>query len=144
MRLITQLRGVDTLSLRTRPLIDAARRGAGFGVSEAGQILVEEEKNNVPVDTGNLRDHIHAELVESTETRVVVAVSPAYEDPGPYGIDPAYARRIEEGFVDTDSLGRVYHQAAQPFVRTSWDAKQGDARQAIVDGIYSELDAVKR
>ena len=45
------------------------------------------------------------------------------------GSNAPYARRIEHGFADTDSLGRVYNQAAQPVWRPVFDynkAKYGD------------------
>jgi hypothetical protein len=135
------LAGVDVLTLRTKALIAAARRGLSDGMAEGAQILVEEEKTLVAVGTGNLRDHIHAELVEATDTRITVIVTPVYDDPNEYGFDPAYARRIERGFIGPDKLGRVYHQAAQPYVRPSWDARQGDVRETIKDRIVEELDA---
>ena len=144
MRLIVQLKGVDALSLRTKALISAAQRGMKFGVAEAGQILEDEAKTQVPVETGHLRDSIHQELLESTDTRQVVAVTPAYEEPNPWGFEPAYARRVEYGFAGTDSLGRHYHQAPEPYMRPAWDMKQDEARKAITEGIYQELDAVRR
>lgn len=144
MTLTVQLKGVDAVSLRTKALIKAAQQGLKFGVSEAGQILEDEAKTLVPVDTGHLRDSIHQELVESTETRQVIKVTPAYDEPNPWGFEPAYARRIEYGFVGSDSLGRHYHQAAQPYMRPAFDTKQDEARDAIKNGIYDELDAVTR
>lgn len=141
MRLMVQLKGVDVLSLVTQKLINAAREGAKQSVSDAAQLFVEEAQTLVPVDTGHLRESIHAELVEATDTLTVVAVTPAYEDPNPYGFEPAYARRIEYGFAGADSLGRVYHQAAQPYMRPAFDSKQEEAKQLIKDGIYQELDA---
>lgn len=145
MRLTVQLKGVDTVTLRTKALVAAARRGLSDGVSEGAQILVDEAQSLVPVDTGYLRDHIHAELLETTDTRITVEVTPRYEDPNPWGYDPAYARRIEEGFEGQDSLGRIYHQPAQPYMRPAWDSKQGEVRQTIVDSIHGELDqAVSR
>lgn len=144
MHLVVSLKGVDQISLRTKALFRAAQQGMKFGVSEAGQILEDEAKTLVPVKTGHLRDSIHQELIESTDVRQVIAVTPAYEEPNPYGFEPAYARRIEYGFVGTDSLGRHYNQAPQPYMRPAFDTKQDEARQAIKDSIYQELDAVKR
>ena len=141
MRLMVQMKGVDSLSLVTKRLIEASRQGLNHGVSEAAQLFVDEAKALVPVDTGHLQDSIHAELLEQTDTRTVVAVTPAYEESNPYGFEPAYARRIEYGFMGTDSLGRSYHQAAQPYMRPAFDNKQDEARQAIKDGIVQELDA---
>ena len=144
MRLNVHLKGVDTLSLRTKALIEAARTGLRFGTAEAAQILIEEAKTLVPVDTGHLRDSIHAELVEQDDLHSIVAVKPAYEEPNPYGFDPAYARRIEYGFVGPDALGRVYHQAAQAYMRPAWDGKKDEAREAIAEGIYTQLESAHK
>lgn len=144
MKLIVQLKGVDTLSLRTKALVAAAQRGAKFGVSEAGQLLVDEAKMLVPVDTGRLRDSIHAELLEATDTRTVVAVTPAYEEPNEYGFAPEYARAVEYGFTALNKAGRNQHTPAQPYMRPSFDGKKGECEQTIKDSIYAELDAVKR
>jgi len=60
-------------------------------------------KGLVPVDTGNLKDNIQAQKVEDT----LYLVNAGTE----------YARRVELGFKDADSLGRVYDQAGQPYMR---------------------------
>jgi HK97 gp10 family phage protein len=138
--LTVQLQGVDAISLRTKALIAAARLGAQEGVSEGAQIIVDEAKQLVPVDTGHLRDSIHQELVESTAEQITVAVTPVYEEPNEYGIEPPYARRIEYGFVGADRLGRIYNQPAQPYMRPAFDTKQEEAREAIKNGIHARLD----
>jgi hypothetical protein len=142
VRLSVQVKGIDTLSLRTKALIAAAERGMKSGVAEGGQILVDEAQVFVPVLTGNLRDHIHAELVEATDTRATINVLPAFTDPNPYGLDPEYARRVHDGFIGTDSLGRHYHQAGQPFMNQAWDSKKDEVQQAIKDHLIEEVDAV--
>jgi hypothetical protein len=141
MRLTVQLAGVNTVDLRTKALIAAARRGMSDGLSEGAQMLVEEAQTLVPVDTGRLRDSIHAELVEATETRIQVVVTPAYDEPNEYGFEPAYARRIEYGFVGEDRLGRHYHQAASPYLRPAWDGKINEIRETIRQHVYEELDS---
>ncbi len=140
MRLTVQLAGVNTVDLRTKALIAAARRGMSDGISEGAQLLVTEAQSIVPVDTGHLRDSIHAELVEATDTKISVVVTPAYDEPNRWGFEPAYARRIEYGFMQADSLGRNYHQPAQPYMRPAWDAKQDEVRQTIKDHVIEELD----
>ncbi len=140
MKLTVQLKGVDVLSLVTKRLISAAQQGMKESVSEAAQLFVDEAQLLVPVDTGHLRDSIHAELLEASDTRAVIAVTPAYEEPNEWGFEPAYARRIEYGFQGPDALGRVYHQAAQPYMRPAFDSKQDEARQVIKDGIVGALD----
>lgn len=145
MKLIVTMKGVDTLSLRTKKLIAAAMTGVKFGVSEAAQLFVDEAKALVPVKTGTLRDAIHAELGEVTSTRVTAIVTPVYEEAGtPEGFWPPYARRVEFGFMGQDSRGRNYHQAAQPYMRPAFDSKQAEAREAIRESVFQELDAVRR
>jgi hypothetical protein len=144
MKLITQLKGVDTVSLKTRAMIAAAALGAKFGVSEGAQILVDEARALVPRDTGLLENYgIHSELLESTDTRFVVAVAPAWSADNIYGFEPAYARRIEYGFIGYDSLGRYYHNAAQPFMRPAWDGRHQEVYETIRDSIYQELEGVR-
>lgn len=139
MRLSARMTGLDALSLKVKYLKEAAQRGLKFGVQEAGQILEVEAKVNVPVLTGNLRDHIHTEVKVDEPERQVMVVTPVTEASNPWGIDPAYARRIELGFVGEDSLGRMYHQPAQPYMRPARDTKGAEAVQAIKDSVKSEL-----
>ena len=140
MNLQVSVAGTDALTLRFKYLIEAAQQGLKFGVSEGADLIAEEAKTIVPVDTGNLRDHIHAETVIDQPERQVMAVTPVVESSNEYGFDPAYARRIELGFMGTDKLGRTYHQAAQPYMRPAFDQKKEEARAAIKDGVMSALD----
>jgi hypothetical protein len=60
------------------------------------------------------------------------------------GPDVPYGRRIELGFIGTDSLGRKYHQGPRPYLRPAFDSKQQEALQAMVqvarETIYEALD----
>jgi len=141
MKLIVRMEGVDTLTLKVKYLIRGAMKGLKEGTPEAANLFVEEARALVPVDTGNLRDHIHAQEFESTDTRYTMQVAPFVPADNKYGFDPAYARRIEYGFFDKDSLGRDYHQAAQPYMRPAFDNKQDEAAAAIKESVYTELDA---
>jgi len=141
MRLIAQLSGLDALSLKVSYLINAARDGLKLSVPEAAQMIVLEAQANVRVETGNLREHIHAEsLIDEPETQVL-QVAPFVEAGNKWGFDPAYARRIEYGFIGQDSLGRNYHQAAQPYMRPAADTVGSDALATIKQGVYDQLDA---
>ena len=64
----------------------------------------------------------------------------ASEPPDVMLVDPPYARRIELGFVGQDSLGRHYHQAAQPYMAPAFSNKQDEARQMIKDEVTGALD----
>ncbi len=145
MNLSVSVSGTDALTLRFKYLIKAAQQGLVFGVEEAAGLIEEEAKTIVPVDTGNLRDHIHTEQVINQPERQVLAVMAVYSAGKTgsgidYGFDPPYARRIELGFFGPDKLGRVYHQAAQPYMRPAFDQKKAEAAQAIKDGVLSGID----
>ncbi len=141
MNITARMEGLDALSLKVRYLRDAAKAGLKAGVSEGAGLFEQEAKVLVPVDTGNLRDHIHTEVLVDEAEMQIRAVTPTVEASNKYGFDPAYARRIEYGFVGPDSLGRNYHQAAQPYMRPAFDSQKEAARQAITDGVYEQLDA---
>lgn len=141
MRLTVQISGLDALSLKVSYLINAARDGLKLSVPEAAQLFTEEAKAIVPVDSGNLRDAIHAEVLEDSPERQIMQVAPFVEAGNEWGFDPAYARRIEYGFVGQDSLGRTFHQPAQPYMRPAFDAKQAEAAETIKTGIYDQLDS---
>lgn len=143
MKLIVTVRGVDAISLKVKRWVDFARVGLKFGASEAAFIFENEAKAQVPVDTGMLRDGIHTETIEDAPTRQVLAVTPVVESGNKYGFDPAYARRIEFGFMGTDSLGRTYHQPAQPYMRTAFEMRKADAEEAIRNGVLENLQGAR-
>lgn len=131
MRLTVQLQNLDALSLKVRYLRDAARVGLRLGVSEAAGLFEAEAKDIVPVDTGTLRDSIHTETLIDEAEKQQLSVEP----------NTPYAHRIEFGFVGVDSLGRHYHQAAQPYMRPAFDMKQDEASQTIKDSVFEQLDS---
>lgn len=100
----------------------------GFGGSAvttvllaAAQVVRNAAIPKAPVKTGTLRRSVRTELVDGGDVAV--------------GTDLPYARRIELGFIGTDSRGRHYHQAAQPYLRPAYDeTKAEQAREAIAAG----------
>lgn len=148
MNFITvQVRGMDKVSLGATYMVKAAQSALRLAVPDAAQVIAEEAKTIVPVDTGRLRDAIHVEPSSSgsfpqcidRDEKQQVVVSPAYASFNEYGFSPPYARRIEFGFMGTDRLGREYHQAAQPFMRPAADAKRDEAKQMIKDQLFEAL-----
>lgn len=139
MNLIVTLSGFDAIALKARKRIEAAQAGLKFGASEAAFILEQGAKALVPVDTGLLKESIHATHVVNDAERQVFEVSPGFEAGNKYGFEPAYARRIEFGFFGTDSLGRTYHQAAQPYMRPAFDTLKDEAAAAIKNGVIETI-----
>lgn len=79
-------------------------------VKLAGQALANDVKKVAPYKTGTYRRSIHVEM--GTEGLHPVAL---------VGTDVPYGRRLEFGFMGTDSLGRQYHQPPRPHWRPTWD-----------------------
>lgn len=140
MKLNVQMSGLDSLSLKVGYLIRSARSGLRESVPEAADLFVQEAQNLVPFRTGYLYQAIHAEQFDNEAERQTMQVAPFFESGNPWGFDPAYARRIEYGFVGPDSLGRTFHQPAQPYMRPAFEIHRSEAAETIKEGIYAALD----
>jgi len=89
-------------------------------VIAAAQMVASDARAKAPVLSGTLRRSITVEAVGPGDVRV--------------GSDVPYARRIEYGFDGSDSRGRTYHQAAQPYLRPAIDENRERIRRAVIDG----------
>jgi len=56
------------------------------------------------------------------------------------GTNVKYAKRVEFGFEGADSLGRVYHQQAQPYLRPAFDEERDNAVDEVKANLESALD----
>lgn len=97
------------------------------GLMAAAKVIETAAKQNAPVLTGNLRRSIHSEQLNALEAAV--------------GTDVVYARRIEYGFNGADSLGRVYHQTPQPYMRPAFDENKDHASEVARAAIADVIDA---
>ncbi len=135
MQLTVQMTGFDALTLRVKYLKKAASSGLKFGVDEAAGLFEAEAKQNSPVLTGANRDSIATEIVTDEVEKQGRSIAPHMP----------YSARLEFGFVGTDSLGRVYNQAARPYIRPAFDTQQAAAREAITSGVRdSVIDAANQ
>ncbi len=122
-------------TVNTQGVMNALGRALKPAVLEAADLIQQAAKSYVPVDTGALQESIHIEEISSGPFYYEVSVHPAEPSSNKWGFDPAYARRIEYGFVGQDSLGRNYNQAAQPYMRPAWDSERQNAESAINNGL---------
>ena len=110
-------------------LENLATVGKGVKLIEAvnaGLLVIQNEAQaQTPYLTGTLRRSIHLGEGKTGATN-------AYNTTG---TDVAYAARIEYGFDATDSLGRSYHQSAQPYLRPAFDGKKDEATGTVADMI---------
>lgn len=104
--------GLDYL-IRTSPeQIDAAVRATAFGVQGIAQMLS-------PYITGANMGSIYTKTSKGINGKpgelgdILPNVGMGEAVVGP---SMEYSARLEFGFMDTDSLGRTYHQAAQPYL----------------------------
>lgn len=98
----------------------------------AGALLVENQaKNDVAYDTGTLRRSIMHEVRGDD-----AYIGPSAEIP--------YAARIEFGFTGADRLGRVYNQAAQPYMRPALQKVQSQIRGEFVNSINDIIRKVSK
>jgi len=126
-------------SVNTQAIMNALSRAIKPVVLEAADLIQQEERALVSVLSGDLRDSIHIEEIADGPFYYEVSVHPAEVADNRWGLDPAYARRIEYGFVGLDSLGRNYNQAPQPYVRPAWDSQKEPAQKVIVDGLAAAI-----
>lgn len=87
-----------------KQVIDKINKANKQIMSKACLLVERDAKKLCPVSPhgGHLRASITSEI-EGTTGRI--------------GSNKKYARRIELGFVGADSLGRVYNQKPQPYLR---------------------------
>lgn len=92
--------------------------GALEVIAYAGAFPIQTEAQILsPKLTGTNARSIHTEVVNKSSLRCTVLVGP----------HTPYARRLEYGFMQRDRLGRMYHQAAQPYMRPAYDTKKQES-----------------
>ncbi len=112
------VQGWDELRRKLRQLEQSVAAKSVLAAVESGALAIENQaKENCPVVTGNLRRSLHHETVESNADTAVVDI----------GTDVVYARRVHDGFVGKDSLGRHYNQAGNPYLLSAFDEKKSEA-----------------
>lgn len=122
----------------------------------AGALLIQNEaKRRVKRVTSNLARSIHIggheELNPEGSNVIDRTGSPV---PGPevsnnsaavyVGTDVVYARRIEFGFMDTDALGRTYHQPAQPYMRPAVDTTKAQVQREVAEAFRELIKAAAK
>ena len=99
----------------------AARRALTSGA----MIILNDAKRDAPWKSGTLKRSLHIEPDPDHRGGVAVLI----------GTNVPYAARLEFGFVGADSLGRIYNQAARPYLRPAMD----NNREAVVQEVGRAL-----
>lgn len=142
------LAGEKELARQLASLEEAVRGKFLLRALVSGALLVANDaKRNAAFETGNLRRSIHvggeggAGGLEGDTTGTDIGGQETGRDYAEVsvGTNVEYAARIEFGFADTDSLGRTYNQAAQPYLRPALEGTKGDVQQEIAGALRAQL-----
>jgi len=137
--------GTKELLEKLNKLGEAARGKTLENALVAGGLLISNAaKNNAPYISGTLKRSIHVggHTSESAPGFTPSDVAGEYSDIGGnkttetsaeilVGTNLDYARRIEFGFSGADSLGRVFNQPAQPYLRPAVDSEKENVNNEV-------------
>lgn len=101
---------LPAITAELRPKASAVVKKTTFDIEGDG-------KQRAPIKDGGLRGSIQGLMVNDLRGEVTVGV--------------AYGARIEFGFNGDDSLGRTYHQAAQPYLTPASETAAGPFYHAM-------------
>lgn len=100
----TKVVGLDKAIADIKKFQVIKREALRIAIKETAFDIERFAKQIVQVKTGRLKASIHVDLVGIALFMAEV------------GTDLPYAKRLEFGFMDTDSLGRRYNQAPRPYL----------------------------
>lgn len=144
--------GSESLLRKLEQLGEVARGQTMERAVVAGALLpVNRAKEFAPYITSNLRRSIHIGGHEDMtpdysgiqrERGALPVPEIGEHDASIYwGTNVEYAARVEFGYNDTDSLGRTYNQAAQPYMRPAIDETRDQVRQEIAEALRDLIQA---
>ena len=125
------LKGLGNFKAKIAQLKDGGVGLAKKAVFSGALIIQSLAVQKAAYKTGTLRRSITINVV--VKGQVVIAR---------IGTNLEYARRIEYGFMDTDSRGRVYHQAARPYLRPAFDEGKAQANAEMKAALVAQLNAL--
>jgi HK97 gp10 family phage protein len=137
--------GTKELLAKFNKLGEAARGQMLETALVAGGLLISNKaKDDAPYISGTLKRSIHVggHTSESAPGFTPSDVAGEYSDIGGnkttetsaeilVGTNLDYARRIEFGFSGADSLGRVFNQPAQPYLRPAVDSEKENVNNEV-------------
>jgi len=122
---MAEIRGMKELKDGFKDLQQRMEANARSAVILGANAYKSDVQKGAPYKTGTLRRSIHVSDPEGSGMQVVAYV----------GTDLPYAARLEFGFADKDSRGRVYNQTARPYFRPPLDQNKDKYIQIIKTGL---------
>ena len=129
--------------------IKAAEKGKIKALTKAALVVHGQAVELAPIITGNLKNSIsysvdgkrHGLNSEGgKQANASEGVHTVTGDDAVIGTNVEYAARIEYGFKDTDSLGRKYDQAAQPYLEPAFEINRKNIKEILGDIIGKEIE----
>jgi HK97 gp10 family phage protein len=150
--------GTKELIAKFNKLGEAARGKALENSLVAGGLLISNSaKDKAPYKTGTLKRSIHVggHTAESSSGFTTNDEGGEYSDVGGnkntqtgaeilVGTNLDYARRIEFGFSGADSLGRVFNQPAQAYLRPALDEEKENVNNEIGAALKVLIDKASK
>jgi HK97 gp10 family phage protein len=133
----TEVKGIKKLQAKFQQIDKELQAMLSQATSAGAAVVVREAKINVgrghpdfpEIITGATRRNIREVRKEKSPVRCVSQV----------GSTLSHAMRLEKGFMDTDRLGRRYHQQPRPFLRPALDENEAEIQKAFEEKIKQIL-----
>lgn len=141
MKMTIRVEGMQDIIERIRQIAQTTRRDVVVSALEAGgEVIAEEARRLVPVQTGNLRDSIgvatgglNFSAVSLSKGNISVQIGPRQGPDEPH--NGFYGHMIEFG---------TYRIAPQPFMRPAFDRVSGEAAEVVAEHLGAEFEKLAR
>lgn len=144
-----KVEGLDKLLKKLDKLGGNIPQSTEKALLRGGAVIEELAKANCPVDTGQLKESIHTQMVDESAAAVGTNVKHSIFvefGTGPKG-DPAVPHTTKEYWRYRDAQG-VWHtshgQAPQPFMRTGFAEGRGKAVEAVKESIKEDVEELMK
>jgi len=126
---------LDQWTKKTEKRIDAVLKDSTQTVIRTAQ-KTKAKGGRMPVITNNLRDSLESSIAggasgDGEESYILVAGNMKGGDLATFTWTAEYARRVNDGFVDDDKMGRTYSQVGAHFVEGAVDQWPAIVRASI-------------
>ncbi len=113
-----EIEGAETIVKKLKAMDEAAGSVLMQAAMEGGKIVLQDAKQNCPVDTGTLRNSLKLVKDKQTKTKATVKID--------FDRSLTYGTHVELG---------TKHNAARPFLRNSVDENQSEINLEITDAV---------
>ena len=121
-----ELDGIGDLLNKISSLGKAGERAENKALKKAGEVILEEAKNNVPIVSGKLKKGLKVSGIKKSEGNKYVLVGITKED----NSEIFYGKFLEFG---------TSKMSAKPFMAPAYATKKTEAKNIIKDELKKEL-----